>query len=255
VITDSEDRSMITELEQIIQTEEAKPEAERDENLIDDCIHEIAELKGVKADFSDEEIDQIMDKLVKATEEKRKRKRFIRLVAGIAAAFVIVSGVTACAINPALINWLAKVVRMPFGDTISSGTITYTNQGITHEYRDINEFLKAEKLDIYYPSLLPDNVNLVSINHFLNNGQNYYTFTYSTHMLRFTVELLYSTTEFGGEMVTEVDCSELHFSVYKDVYETGPIFCAICEFNEVRYVLQCNNMQDIILVIGGLKNN
>ena len=50
MITDSEDRSMITELEQIIQTEEAKPEAERDADLIDDCIREIAELKGVRAE-------------------------------------------------------------------------------------------------------------------------------------------------------------------------------------------------------------
>ena len=70
MITDSEDRSMIAELEQIIQAEEAKPVAERDVDLIDDCIREIAELKGVKADFSDEEIDQIMDKLVK--EEKSR---------------------------------------------------------------------------------------------------------------------------------------------------------------------------------------
>ena len=65
MITDSEDRSMIAELEQIIQAEEAKPVAERDVDLIDDCIREIAELKGVRADFSNEEVAKITDKLVR----------------------------------------------------------------------------------------------------------------------------------------------------------------------------------------------
>ena len=239
---------MIAELEQLIQAEEAKPVAERDVDLIDDCIREIAELKGVRSDYSDEEINRITDKLVKATEEKRKRKRFIRHIAGIAAALVIVSGVTACAINPAIINWLSKVVRMPFGDTINSETITYTNQGITQEYRDIKEFLRTETLDIYYPSLLPNNVHLISINHFLNNDQDYYTFAYSVRTLCYTVELSHSVCEFGGELITEIDCGELHFNVYKE-----ESYFAICETSEIRYILQSDNIQDIIKIVGGLK--
>jgi hypothetical protein len=240
---------MITELEQIIQTEEAKPEAERDVDLIDECIREIAELKGVKADFSDEEIDKITDKLVRK-EKIRNRKRFIRLAAGIAAAFVIVSGVTACAINPALINWLSKVVRIPFGDTISSETITYTNQGITQEYRDIKDFLKAEKLDIYYPSILPDNVHLASIDHFMNNGQDFYMFLYSAPNLCFSVEKVLSEYEFGGELVTEIVCDELYFTVYKE-----NSYFAVCEFKDTRYILQSDNISDIILIVGGLRKD
>ena len=115
---------MIAELEQIIQTEEAKPEAERDADLIDDCIREIAELKGVKADFSDEEIKKITDKLIKKTDREKRKKRLIRYIAGIAAVFVLVGGVTACAINPALINWLVKVVRMPFYSSVEQDMIT-----------------------------------------------------------------------------------------------------------------------------------
>jgi len=249
VITDSEDRSMIAELEQIIQTEEAKPEAERDVDLIDDCIREIAELKGVRAEYSDEEINRITDKLVKVAEEKRKRKHFIRYIAGIAAALVIVSGVTACAINPALIDWLEKVVRMPFGDTISSDTITYTNQGITQEYRNIKDFLIAEELDIYYPSILPDSVRLVSVDHFVNNGQDFYMFAYSKPDLYYTIELMFSECKEWGNLVTEIECNGLHF----DVYEENNIYFAVCVSDEARYILQYNNTKDIILIIGGLR--
>jgi hypothetical protein len=243
---------MIAELEQIIHTEEAKPEAERDADLIDDCIREIAELKGVKADFSEEEINRITDKLVKATEEKRKRKRFIRLVAGIAAAFVIVTGVTACAINPAFINWLAKVARMPFGDTISSDTITYTNQGITQEYRDIKDFLNAEELDIYYPSIMPGDIRLVSIDRFFNNADVYYSFFYSNPDLCFVFETLSSEYDIGGELTTEIECNNLHFDVYK-VTEKEDMYIAVCELAEGRYIIQWNSIQNLILVIGGLE--
>lgn len=253
MITDSEDRSMIAELEQIIQTEEAKPEAERDANLIDECIREIAELKGVRADYSDEEINRITDKLVKATEEKRKRKRFIRHIAGIAAALVIVSGVTACAVNPALINWLAKVVRMPFGETIEFNEITYTNQGKTIKYKDISALIKSEKLSFLYPTVLPQNVHLVSIKHFANNNQEYYTFIYSTPSLSFTVEMICSERVFLGELVTEVESNNLHFDVYRAVYQDGDINFAICELEDIRYILQCDNIQDVILMVGGLR--
>ena len=67
--TGSEERIMIAELERIIQAEEAKPEAERDQNLIDDCVKEIAEIKGVKAEFSEEEVAQITDSLIRTAEK------------------------------------------------------------------------------------------------------------------------------------------------------------------------------------------
>jgi hypothetical protein len=244
---------MITELEQIIQTEEAKPEAERDVDLIDDCIREIAKLKGVRAEYSDEEIDRITDNLVKATEREKKQKRFIRLAAGVAAAFVIISGVTACAINPALINWFAKEVRMPFGDTISSDTITYTNQGITQEYNNIKAFLESEELDVYYPSILPDNTHLISIDHVQNKSQDYYLFFYSTPRLYYTIEAKTAEREFCEELVAEIDQNNLHFDIYKDIYENAEIYFGICEIDELRYVIQCDNMHDLIILVGGLK--
>ena len=59
-----EDQIMITVLEHIIHSEEVKPVANQDTALIDDCIREIAELKGVKSDFSYEEITEIITKLI-----------------------------------------------------------------------------------------------------------------------------------------------------------------------------------------------
>ena len=56
----TEDEAMLAELQRIIRAEESKPEEERDDGLIDDCIKEIVEIKGVKAEFSKEEIDDLL---------------------------------------------------------------------------------------------------------------------------------------------------------------------------------------------------
>jgi hypothetical protein len=240
---------MIAELEQIIQAEEAKPVAERDVDLIDDCIREIAELKSVRAEYTDEEIDKIMDRLVKATEQKKKRKRFIRLAAGIAAVFVIVSGVTACTVNPELINWLAKVVRMPFGNTIYSDTITYTNQGTTKEYKNIEEFLKAEELVVYFPSSLPQGVRLNSIDLFMNGGSIFYAFSFSDPAFHYTIEINYSEDVRHGELISEIDAGNLHFNVYK----AKSSLVGICETDEIRYMIEHNEIESIIAIIGNLR--
>jgi len=248
VITDSEDRSMITELEQIIQTEEAKPEAERDENLIDDCIHEIAELKGVKADFSDEEIDRITDKLVKE-EKSRNRKRFIRHIAGIAAAFVIVSGVTACAINPALINWILSAARMPFGTTLDTIAITYTNQGVTKNFKDINDFFREEKLDVYYPSILPNRATVCRID-VLNNGQ-VIVFWYTDPNIGFNIQFGVDGEVQYGDIISEIECNGIHFDVY--INGANGKYMTIYNDDGIRYVLQAQTMSDIITLTSGFR--
>ena len=59
-----EDQIMITMLEYIIHTEEAKPGEKQDTDLIDNCIREIAQLICVKSEFSNEEITEIITKLI-----------------------------------------------------------------------------------------------------------------------------------------------------------------------------------------------
>lgn len=77
----TEEEIMIAELERIIRTEEAKPESERDVQLIDDCIKEMAEIKGIKAEFTQEEISEITANLIRDAEKKTKfakRKKHVR---------------------------------------------------------------------------------------------------------------------------------------------------------------------------------
>ncbi len=248
MITDSEDRSMIAELKQIIQTEEAKPEAERDADLIDECIREIAELKGVKADFSEEEIDKVTDKLVR--EEKcRNRKQFIRHIVGIAAALVIVSGVTACAVNPELINWFVKVVRMPFGSSAEYNFITYINQGAEERFSSIEELLESKDYDIYYPTVLPEGIKIRYVEVLEADGIVLICFRFTSDELRFTVQPNYSNPVSEGDIITIVETPPLSFSICSE----GKKYICHAQNENNTYILQANNMDDIVVFVGGLR--
>jgi len=249
VNTDSEERLMIAELERIIRAEEAKPEAERDHTLIDDCIKEIAEIKGVKAEFSEEEVAKITEKLIQTAEKTKKRKRFVRLVAGIAAMFVIVTGVTACAVNPALIDWIAKIVRMPFGTSVEKDTITYFFQGTSEEYNSIDDFLENKNLDVYYPAVIPTDVKLNGIEMLVDNGMSLLNFMFTSTDFHFIIQFGALNMKWNDDVVSEINVNNLHF----DVYNKFGDYIAYSEITGNTYIIQSKNIDDIILVVGSLR--
>ncbi len=247
--TDSEDRVMIAELERIIQAEEAKPKAERDQNLIDDCVKEIAEIKGVKAEFSEEEVAQITDSLIRTAEKAKTRKRFTRLVAGIAAAIVLVTGVTACAVNPALINWIVRIVRLPFSTVFEQNTVTYYYQGLSEKYNSVEVLLKSKELDVYYPALLPDGTSLQYVETLDDNNTKVICFKFDSEHFRYTIQLDTKSQEWNQEIISVIETDDLHF----DIYKKGESYISYSYINGNGYIIQSDNLNDLILVIGGLR--
>ena len=247
--TDSEDRVMIAELERIIQAEEAKPEAERDLALIDDCIKEIAEIKGVKAEFSEEEVAKITEKLIQTAEKTKKRKRFVRLVAGIAAMFVIVTGVTACAVNPALVNWFKMIVRMPFGASVEQETLTYIHQGTSEEFNSITELLRINNLNVYYPSILPNDCILKGIEVIEDNNMKILSFKFTSDYFHYTIQLDNPEYTWEQEIISEIEIDKLHFYVYF----LQNYYVAYSEIEGNTYIIQSKDINELILVVGGLR--
>ena len=251
MITDSEDKSMIAELERIIRAEEAKPESERDEDLIDDCIREIADLKGVNADFSDEEVAEITDKLIKRTDLEKRKKRLVRIAAGIAAVFVLVGGVTACTINPAVINWFARIVRMPFGSSLVNNKITYYYQGLSKEYDSIEELLQSNSIEIYYPTILPTNTDIKYVEVFENEDCPIVYFNFTTDDLQFTVQLHFHEPCWKEEIVSTLEANGHQFNVYTK----NNHYVSHAKIDDNVYIIQAKTIDDIILIVSGLRKD
>jgi len=250
VITDSEDRSMIAELEQIIQTEEAKPEAERDADLIDECIREIAELKGVKAGFSEEEVAEITDELIKKTDREKRKKHLVRIAAGIAAVFVLVGGVTACSVNPALIDWIIKTAKMPFGKVFEKETVTYICQGSAEEYDSVEELIHSKELNIYYPAILPNGIILEHVELFNDNGP-IIGFKFNSDNFHYSIQLDSPIQEIKDVATSIVEANGMQFNVY----HLENHYTAFSEIDGNAYTIQSSNIDNIIFFIGGLRKD
>ena len=249
MITDSENMSMIAELERIIRTEEAKPETERDTDLIDDCIREIAELKGVKADFSDEEVEEITDKLIKTANKEKKRKRSTRFAAGIAVAVVFVTGITACTINPRLANWFSKIVRLPFGTIEEQQSVTYIHQNATEEYNDIESLLRTKNLNVYYPTIFPEGIKVKHVEAMDYDGSRIIAFRFSSDSFHYSVQLDYTISTGNNEIVSEINSNGFCF----DVFEKDDHYISYAVLDGNTYIIQAESLDDLILVIGGLR--
>ena len=250
MITDSEDKSMIAELERVIREEEAKPLSERDTDLIDECIREIAELKGVKAEFSDEEITAITGGLIDTAKQGQKRKRFIRLAAGIAAAIMIIGGITACSINPALINWIAEIVRMPFGSSVEQSKVTYYYQGVPTEYDNLEQFIESNNLNIYYPSILPSGAELDYIELLTKDDLNIIDFTYNLSTFHYCIQLNHSKSiSKDDEIISTIESNGSRF----DVCCIDKSYVSTSCLDGNTYIIETQSMDDMILVIGGLE--
>ena len=248
----TEDEIMIAELERIIRAEKAKPDGERDAQLIDDCIKEMAEIKGVRAEYSQEEVAEITEKLIRDTErEKAKRKKLVRRVAGIAAAFAVVIGASACAFNPALINWIVTVFKMNNGSVVSNKVITYINQGKESTYDNLESLISSEMPDVLFPRALPENIDILEINSIYINGNRVIHFVFNDTDLSFTIQ--YNDAINIDEYNNEIMKINLGDTIVFSVYPKSNYFIAYSSENSPRYCVESRDIESIKTIINGLE--
>ena len=165
-VNDDLREAAIHKLQRILAEEQAKPETQKDYYLIDDCIKNIAELKGVRYSHTPEELEQKSDDILKRfaantgnAKPKHLKSKF-RFIAILAAALLLTIGISAYAFNQDFRQWLLTIVTMPVGSDIEVDSSDYENFGQAVEYSSISEFLAHEPYQILYPGVLPDGVSI-----------------------------------------------------------------------------------------------
>lgn len=242
-------QAMLSELDNITAVEIKKNEAERDEQLIADAITEMAELKNVRSSFTQAEIGERFELIQSQLSEERekKRRRLRRSIAAVCAACLMLV-VTACAV-PTVRNWLIEISKLPAGTSIRVNGITYTNHGVRIVYKNIEELLTAEKLDIYYPTALPEGLYITEIEILTINGAdtvfsyfNYPDFSYQVQ-LNFTADM--SEYEIHTDNIA-VD------GVPLKVFENGDRWISFGNLGPHFYTIQAKNYEDVILITESL---
>ena len=246
----TEDEIMIAELERIIRAEEAKPDGERDTQLIDECIKEMAEIKGVRAEYSQEEVAEITEKLIRDTEkEKAKRKKLVRRVAGIAAAFALVVSISACACYPLLVDFISTIIKLPSGSILNIEGITYICQGKELKYSSIDELASKEFLDYYYPINLPENIHVEEIRGVDVDEGRIYTFIFNDRKLIYTIQT--------GSFLSDVNSLESQEVLLENGFAFRVVskknkMIAYCDMDNALYTCEYDNLDTLISILNGL---
>ena len=175
----TETEIMFGALNRIVREEMKKRPSKRDNKLIDECIVEMAKLKNVRAGYTEEEIvaivEQLEAKAAKKTERVPVRRKSVRRVAAVvcAACLIMVGSVATCAWNPleAVKEGVYCITDTPSGTYEKIENITYTNHGKQTNYDDISELISNEELEVYYPSVLPENVHITRVEILLIDGR------------------------------------------------------------------------------------
>ena len=162
----TETEIMLGALDRVIREEMKKRPSKRDNKLIDECIVEMAKLKNVRTGYTEEEIDAIVEqieaKAAKKTERVPVRRKSVRRMAAVvcAACLIMGCGVATVAWNPfeCVKDWVCNITNIPSGAVEENENITYIHYGKLTNYCNIDDLMKNEHLDIYYPGVLPNNI-------------------------------------------------------------------------------------------------
>lgn len=179
-------QSLKDKLLAIILLETSKPFEEIDCSLVDECIDFLMEIEGRKR-LSEKEIIQrigeipFKDNILKFNETARRKvtAKRIAIVAAIMAVIIAIIGVMSIASEDIFGDLLAKFGK-PFVEHLDSEAVKYGgivmyNADETRDYDTIEELLKAEKIDMLYPSWLPEGVEIESTEYIVDNQEILYT--------------------------------------------------------------------------------
>lgn len=175
--------------------------------------------------------------------------RRIGFVAAILSLMIATTTLVSAAFGVNIFEYIVKIARRDEGTQMVFGEVTFRNNGEIKIYSDIEQTVEAEKLDIMYPSKLPENITIDSV--FLNeNEQGNERVQIVTNDKRISV--------FIDKNCKAPDASDKDNTAYVSngvtyyVFNEEPCFATCC-YKGNYYYIQANNYDELILIIENMK--
>lgn len=231
---------------------------EGDMDLIHACASRLDELNGPA--MSDEEFLAAIKKAEEdyvsgnrnALPAKPVKRRFISkkiwIVAAAIALFAAMATVTASAFGFNVFEYFKEVIGLPAGGKIDKDTITLVNNGNVEEYDSIEELLLTEKIDILYPSMLPDGIKIKSVSISVGqNGRDIIEFIANDSFTYISADINAEPPMIEGykEQMVIGECT---FYVFCD----GD-FYAVSYYNNCYYYIGSDSYENLILIINNMR--
>ncbi len=255
----------------IISKEMKKSPKKRDYDLIDECIKNIAEIKGVKHEFSPEELkskgqalimsERIADGSVTNSNvpgcktDRPARVIPVRRALLIAAAAIL----TVCILTITVVGmvyddaaWFFKVIGMSPGSQLRDPetNITYVHADVKKSYGSIEEFIKEENYDILYPSVFPEDNRIESITYSVDEQFETLGFNFESYEISYAVYL--NLKDWTLPYHTDI-YSINGYDVYYWYDEGTNCHGGIIIHNGYYYSMLIRDYDDFMLIINNLK--
>lgn len=261
-------QEIIEKLRVIIDLEESKPLAERDVDLITECVDYLMELEqGVE--LTQEELEEEKQKIYAYNKNLNKPAKRLKFKGLLVAACVVILmllanfAAMACGIDTISIlkEWGHRIVEMFEGEKAEYKGITIINEGESISYSSNEEFVNKENLNILYPTKLPENIQIIQIAVSGSYDSNY---NYSSEFRR----VFYVTNNNNTNIIVNTNPN-----VSRDFLENpnlkietiGSYECYIdcfdnliqCTFiyNDITYTVKTTTHDSLVTIITNLKEN
>ena len=233
---------------------------EWDIELLNACAARLDELEGPV--MSEEEFWAVIDK----TKEKifgryknetvsgpvlpAKRKLVLKKIWITAAAVVLLvaaATVTVSAFDLNIFQCFKEAIGLPAGEKINKDTITLVNNGKIEEHESIEKLLSATNLDILYPSVLPNGVELekVHISDGTNSGE---IIEFISNDLSICVCVDTNTKDdVVSDYTEQLVINGRTYYIFK-----GEMF-AVSYYNNCYYYISSDSYENLILIINNMK--
>ena len=236
-----------------------------DMELIHACASRLDELNGPA--MSDEEFWSIIKKaeerMISGEKENTPvdapvnaparvvKKRIIWkkvwLVAAIVALLISAATMTASAFGFNVFEYFREVIGLSAGEKVDKGTVTLINRGEAKEYDSIEELLAEENIEILYPSVLPEGIEIESVRISEDtNGECIKIFTNNSQV---------NIAIYAGRTPTDSTFEGCDIYTINGIafYLREQLNSAYCYHNNCFYSFQADNNENILLIIENVK--
>lgn len=250
------DKSVLAKwLGDVISTEMEKPVNKINWDLVDECEKYLAELYSDIV-IPDEQIKQNIANIkkkygnIKLPFSHRRTPRMRRIIAAICIIMsVLACGVSAYAFIPGFREMIHDVLNIPIGESLDMDGMTFTRHGEKKKYRNIEELIQAENLDILIPNKLPDEMSIVSITVVNTDGKDEYYISLSDR----TASVLASVGEIDVSMLSDkAVIYENNYGIVSYITDDGNLYSSVTVHNGWTYYISVFDKSQLITILDNL---
>lgn len=253
-------QSLKDKLMAIILLESEKDYREMDSELIKECVDFLMELDGEKG-LTKKEIEQRVAAIpfkgkvtaISSYAKKKMRAKRLAVVAAVLAFIIALFGILAIASGSTtseLLRQVGQTIHSWFeGGSVDYGDITFVKPDETKTYSSVEELVKEEKLDILYPTWLPENEKIISIIYFDEGESERFVLQCNVPEYGINIE---PTTELSYDY--KLNCIEKVIGNYCIYYEKTPLYIqANFIYKNNLYFVKSDTEDNLFRIIKNLK--